>query len=1266
MATVLSIGDIAIVHYNTSTDAFTFVFLREVEAGTIVNFTDNGWLAAGGFRPGEQTVTYTAPTAITAGTIVTLTGLNLDDAGDQIIAYQGDPATPTILQVVDFADGNNTVAGDATDDNTTALPPGFTLGINAVAVGFDQALYAGPINGSAEGLFTALNNSANWLDSDTLPVRFTFDAKPIIDLDADNSTHLGRDYDGSVISGGPAVPVAAVDLDIDDFDDFDLTAAEFRIIGFDVRDVLAINGSLPDGIVATPYRAADGTIRLEGRASHDDYETAIRQVVFSTTDTPGDQKRIKVSVFDGRSWSQETTAFIEIVTNLTAAPPALDLDANNSTGGGADATATFTSGGPAISVTDTDVSITADAPAIASATITILGWSLHAGDELSAGTLPTGITASSYNPLTGVITLSGEASLADYQTALRQVVFDTTSTSTADRGIQVTVTDSSGLISNLATMYMHVVSPPPNVAPVIDLDANNSTTTGANYLTGFTEGGSPVAIADADISIIDSDSPSLASATITLTNPQTDDVLTFEGTPPPGITVSGSGSSVVTLTGGASSVSYQTALQQIKFSNGNIDPSNITRTIEVTVSDGTSNSNTATALVQVEAVNNSAPVIDLDPDDSTGTVRTTFRTVFTENGAPLPIADTDISITDLDSTTLVLATITLANQRPGDLLTIATLPLPGGIVASAYDPGTGVLTLAGTATLDDYEAALRQIRYSNDSDNPDTVDRLIEVTVNDGANTSNVAAAVIGVVPVNDAPDVVLEGTVYVENAATVTLDPLAAVTDIDDAELSQVVIQITSGGLPGDFLTANGGATGGTVDGITFNYDAAEHAMVLTGASSVLSYQNLLRTVGYHSTSDNPTDFGAEAIRILTWTVSDGTAVTTTTTTLDILAVNDAPQAAVAATASYTENAAPVVLSPASTATDVDNVTLVAGEIRIVSGAVDGDLLTVNGLQSGTFLNIEFSYDPLLRSLTFTHPSLIADYEAFLEAVAFSSTSDNPTNSGLNPTRTLSWFIFDGDAISDLQTTVLTITAVNDPPVAQDGSASGNEDAPVSGTLVATDVDSPSLTYSLGTQAAHGIVVVNADGSFIYTPAQDFNGTDSFTFLANDGLADSNIATISLTVTAVNDAPVNTVPGAQTVNEDTALAIAGLSVADVDSPTLTTTLTVTNGTLAIVAGAARVTGFLTNSLTISGTIDEVNAALASVNYLGNPNFKGSDILTVTTDDGTQQRCRHGRDHGSGGGRRARARPRSRQFKRCAGFRIHHGIHGKRRARAAG
>src|SRR3954453_12556532 len=146
MATVLTAGDIAIVQYNSgATDAFTFVFLRDVEVGTSVNFTDNGWLAAGGFRLGEGTVTYTAAAAIAAGTIVTLTGLDLDDAGDQIIAYQGDPATPTILHVVDLADGNTTVAGDATDANTTALPPGFALGVNAVALPLNNSIYAGPI-----------------------------------------------------------------------------------------------------------------------------------------------------------------------------------------------------------------------------------------------------------------------------------------------------------------------------------------------------------------------------------------------------------------------------------------------------------------------------------------------------------------------------------------------------------------------------------------------------------------------------------------------------------------------------------------------------------------------------------------------------------------------------------------------------------------------------------------------------------------------------------------------------------------------------------------------------------------------------------------------------------------------------------------------------------------------------------------------------------------------------------------------------------------
>ena len=171
-------------------------------------------------------------------------------------------------------------------------------------------------------------------------------------------------------------------------------------------------------------------------------------------------------------------------------------------------------------------------------------------------------------------------------------------------------------------------------------------------------------------------------------------------------------------------------------------------------------------------------------------------------------------------------------------------------------------------------------------------------------------------------------------------------------------------------------------------------------------------------------------------------------------------------------------------------------------------------------------------------------------------------------------------------------------------------------GTLVATDVDNLTLTYALGAQATNGTVVVNSDGSYTYTPNLNFNGTDSFTFTASDGTVGSNAATVTLTVAAVNDAPVNTVPGPQTAQEDTPLLITGLSVADVDSPTLTVTLSALNGSVAIVPGLALIAGNLTGTATITGTLAEVNLALASVYYQGNPNFFGPDTLTMTTSDG--------------------------------------------------
>jgi VCBS repeat-containing protein len=133
------------------------------------------------------------------------------------------------------------------------------------------------------------------------------------------------------------------------------------------------------------------------------------------------------------------------------------------------------------------------------------------------------------------------------------------------------------------------------------------------------------------------------------------------------------------------------------------------------------------------------------------------------------------------------------------------------------------------------------------------------------------------------------------------------------------------------------------------------------------------------------------------------------------------------------------------------------------------------------------------------------------------------------------------------------TVTIRNVAPGAAGDAFATDEDAPLSVAapgLLANDTDFDPLTAVLAAGPAHGTLTLHADGSFAYTPEANFNGADTFTYRASDGVDESAPATVTVTVTSVNDAPAAEAGGPYAVDEGAALTLAG-SGTDVEPGTL-------------------------------------------------------------------------------------------------------------------
>ena len=180
----LAAGDLVIVTVNTDTNGtgkgFDVVPLVDLDAGTVIYFTDNGW-SNGVWRTGEGIVTYTAPGAVAAGTVLSYrsttangftanASFNLSTGGDTILAYQGPTNSPTFLYGVGWAMGTPWIESGALSANNSMVPAGLSAGTyTIVSCGTsDNYQYnsANGTSGSPGSLLQWVANAGNWTADD--------------------------------------------------------------------------------------------------------------------------------------------------------------------------------------------------------------------------------------------------------------------------------------------------------------------------------------------------------------------------------------------------------------------------------------------------------------------------------------------------------------------------------------------------------------------------------------------------------------------------------------------------------------------------------------------------------------------------------------------------------------------------------------------------------------------------------------------------------------------------------------------------------------------------------------------------------------------------------------------------------------------------------------------------------------------------------------------------------------------------------------------
>ena len=412
---------------------------------------------------------------------------------------------------------------------------------------------------------------------------------------------------------------------------------------------------------------------------------------------------------------------------------------------------------------------------------------------------------------------------------------------------------------------------------------------------------------------------------------------------------------------------------------------------------------------------------------------------YTEDASGLALLQ-GVQITDVDSTQISSARVTIsaATLAQGDVLALSSsFSLPAGMTASYSN---GVLTFTGTASLDVYQTALKNVLYSSTSQNPSTIARQIKVDVTDSQGASSVAIVrTVNVVAVNDAPIL-----------ATATTQPLVA-TEQTESTLSGKGLQITDVDAGASQVTviasvANGSLKLiGTFADVTVVSGAGTASMVLKG--TVAAINTVLSSASGGLVYNNPSNAPTSSDQ-LTLSINDngasglgGALAASQNYLIGITAVNDAPVLSLTADATnttglFSSKQGFTLVAPTVTLSDVDGASYSAFTVKVAQAKVGEN--TTTAYQMGDKLALSSAAQQTLASAGFTANTSVAgeisftaasgkfitqaDLQTVLRGVTFSMSQEFTDGD----TRTITYSVTDFDAagvqISNAASSVLTL----------------------------------------------------------------------------------------------------------------------------------------------------------------------------------------------------------------------------------------------------